>query len=517
MTFDHATPARTTDRERDIMRTTPGQPPQHGWRRQAAALVATTGLVLTMAVVAAGSAQAASTLGASAAEKGRYFGTAIAAGRLSDGTYSSIANREFNMITAENEMKWDATEPNQNSFSYGRGDQIVNWARNNGKQVRGHALLWHAQMPGWAQNMSGSALRNAAINHVTKVATYYKGKVYAWDVVNEAFADGSSGGRRDSNLQRTGNDWIEAAFRAARAADPGAKLCYNDYATDGINAKSTGIYNMVKDFKARGVPIDCVGLQSHLDTWIPSDYQANIQRFADLGVDVQITELDVEQGSNQSKIYSTVTKACLAVARCTGITTWGIRDNDSWRTGKNPLLFDSSGAKKEAYTSVLSGLNAGGTTTAPTTTAPTTPAASVTTPAAGPTTSATTPAATTTTSALRTSTATTGTAAGTATCSASVSLRSRWNGGYFADVTVTAGSSPVKGWNVAVTLPTGTSVSGSWNATRSGSSGAVKFANVAYNADLSAGESTRFGFLSRSGSRSRAAQAAGLTATCVAV
>ena len=115
-------------------------------------------------------------------------------------------------------------------------------------------------------------------------------------MVNEAFADGGSGGRRDSNLQRTGNDWIEAAFRAARAADPGAKLCYNDYNTDGINAKSTGIYNMVRDFKARGVPIDCVGFQSHLGTSIPGDYQANLQRFADLGVDVQITELDVDAG-----------------------------------------------------------------------------------------------------------------------------------------------------------------------------------------------------------------------------
>ena len=214
-------------------------------------------------------------------------------------------------------------------------------------------------MPGWAQNLSGSALRNAAINHVTQVATHYKGKVYAWDVVNEAFADGGRGSRRDSNLQRTGNDWIEAAFRAARAADPGAKLCYNDYNTDGINAKSTGVYNMVKDFKARGVPIDCVGFQSHLGTEpSPSDYQANLQRFADLGVDVQITELDIQQGGNQANIYAGVTKACLAVARCTGITVWGVRDTDSWRTGDNPLLFDGSGNKKAAYTSVLNALNA---------------------------------------------------------------------------------------------------------------------------------------------------------------
>ncbi|MCR6705173.1 MAG: endo-1,4-beta-xylanase [Cellulomonas sp.] len=341
------------------MRTTPAHLRHPGWRRQASALLATTGLVVTMAVALANPAQAASTLGASAAEKGRYFGTAIAAGRLSDSTYSSIANREFTMITAENEMKWDATEPSQNSFSYSRGDQIANWARNNGKQVRGHALLWHAQMPGWAQNLSGSALRNAAINHVTKVATYYRGKIHSWDVVNEAFADDGRGSRRDSSLQRTGNDWIEAAFRAARAADPGAKLCYNDYNTDGINAKSTGVYNMVRDFKSRGVPIDCVGFQSHLGTGLPGDYQANLQRFADLGVDVQITELDIEQGGNQANMYAAVTNACLAVARCNGITVWGVRDSDSWRTGANPLLFDASGNKKAAYTSVLNALNAG--------------------------------------------------------------------------------------------------------------------------------------------------------------
>ncbi|RSM35482.1 1,4-beta-xylanase, partial [Actinoplanes sp. ATCC 53533] len=203
--------------------------------------------------------------------------------------------------------------------------------------------------------------------HVTQVATQLPGKIYAWDVVNEAFADGGGGGRRDSNLQRTGNDWIEAAFRAARAADPAAKLCYNDYNTDGVNAKSTGIYNMVRDFKSRGVPIDCVGFQSHLGTGIDSTYQANLQRFADLGVDVQITELDIAQGGNQANIYSTVTRACLAVTRCTGITVWGIRDSDSWRTGENPLLFDGSGNKKAAYTSVLNALNSGGTTNPPTT------------------------------------------------------------------------------------------------------------------------------------------------------
>ena len=309
---------------------------------------------------------AASTLGAAAAQSGRYFGAAITPSKLSDSTYAAIAAREFNAVTPENEMKMDATEPSQNQFNFTNGDKLVTWAAANGnKKVRGHTLAWHQQQPGWMQNMSGTALRNALINHVTQVATHYRGKLYSWDVVNEAFADGGCGGRRDSNLQRTGNDWIEAAFRAARAADPNVKLCYNDYNTDGINAKSTGVYNMVRDFKARGVPIDCVGFQSHLGTGLPGDYQANLQRFADLGVDVQITELDVAQGGTQSAVYTSVTKACLAVSRCTGITVWGVRDSDSWRTGENPLLFDSSGNKKAAYTSVLNALNSAAPSTSP--------------------------------------------------------------------------------------------------------------------------------------------------------
>ncbi|MFI6130563.1 endo-1,4-beta-xylanase, partial [Micromonospora sp. NPDC051141] len=369
-------------------------------------------LAAGMAVALAPHASAGTTLGASAAEKGRYFGAAVATGKLSDNTYVTVLNREFNSVVAENEMKWDATEPQQGRFTYTGGDRLVSHARANGMSVRGHALLWHQQQPSWAQGLSGTALRNAAINHVTQVATHFRGQIYAWDVVNEAFADGGSGGRRDSNLQRTGNDWIEAAFRAARAADPGAKLCYNDYNTDGVNAKSTGVYNMVRDFKSRGVPIDCVGFQSHLGTTIPGDYQANLQRFADLGVDVQITELDVMTGGNQANIFGTVTRSCMAVSRCTGITVWGVRDCDSWRGSDNALLFDCAGNKKAAYTSVLNALNAGGSNTPPPTTPgnPTTPPPSPTTPAPP------VPGA----------------------CSASVSLNS-WTGGFVATVKVTAG------------------------------------------------------------------------------
>ncbi|WP_309115361.1 endo-1,4-beta-xylanase, partial [Saccharothrix sp.] len=143
------------------------------------ALVAVTGGAV---IYSAPSASAATTLGAAAAQTGRYFGTAVAAGRLGDSTYTGILSREFDMVTAENEMKIDATEPNQNQFTYGNADRIVNLALSQGKRVRGHTLAWHSQQPGWMQRMEGSALRQAMLNHVTKVASYYRGKIYAWDV-----------------------------------------------------------------------------------------------------------------------------------------------------------------------------------------------------------------------------------------------------------------------------------------------------------------------------------------------
>jgi endo-1,4-beta-xylanase len=322
-------------------------------------------LAAGMLVGFASSANAATTLGASAAERGgRYFGAAIAANKLNDSVYTSILNTEFNSVTAENEMKIDALEPQQNNFNWGTADMMVNYARSRGMRVRGHTLAWHSQQPGWMQNLSGTALRNAMLNHVTQVATHFRGSIDSWDVVNEAFADGSSGARRDSNLQRTGNDWIEAAFRAARAADPGAKLCYNDYNTDNwTHAKTQAVYNMVADFRQRGVPIDCVGFQSHFNSGspYPSNYRTTLQNFAALGVDVQITELDIEgSGTTQANTYASVVNDCLAVARCTGITVWGIRDSDSWRASGTPLLFDGSGNKKPAYNSVLTALNNGG-------------------------------------------------------------------------------------------------------------------------------------------------------------
>lgn len=305
------------------------------------ALVSATGLLAGTALALTGPASltahaASGTLGAAAADSGRYFGTAVAAGKLGNSTYSTILDREFNMITPENEMKWDTTEPSRGNFNFGPADQIVSHATAHGQRMRGHTLVWHSQLPGWVSSIGdANTLRSVMNNHITTEMNHFKGKIYAWDVVNEAFADGGSGQHRSSVFQNVlGNGFIEEAFRTARAADPSAKLCYNDYNIENwTDAKTQGVYNMVRDFKARGVPIDCVGLQSHFGAGgPPSSFQTTLSNFAALGVDVQITELDIAQAS--ATAYGNTVQACMSVARCTGITVWGIRDSDSWRTGR---------------------------------------------------------------------------------------------------------------------------------------------------------------------------------------
>ncbi|MEV5317405.1 endo-1,4-beta-xylanase [Streptomyces sp. NPDC052687] len=405
--------------------------------------------------VSAGTAEAASTLAGAAAEKGRYFGTAVAANHLGEAPYVSTLNTEFDSVTPENEMKWDAVEPSRGSFTFTNADRIVSHAQSRGMKVRGHTLVWHSQLPSWVGNLSAGDLRTAMNHHINQVMGHWKGKIHSWDVVNEAFQDGNSGARRSSPFQdKLGNGFIEEAFRTARAADPAAKLCYNDYNTDGINAKSNAVYNMVRDFKARGVPIDCVGFQSHFNSAspVPSDYQANLQRFADLGVDVQITELDIEgSGTAQATSYSNVVKACLAVTRCTGITVWGITDKYSWRASGTPLLFDSNYNKKPAYTAVLNAL--GGTSGGD----PGTP--------------------------------------GGATCTATYSKQEEWSDRFNGRVTITAGSAPISGWTTTVTVTSPQRISATWNGSPTwDSSGTVMTMRPNGNGSLAAGASTSFGF-----------------------
>lgn len=429
-------------------------PPPRQSRTRRALVIGMASLLAAAGVTAlAGTAEAAGTLGAAAAEKGRYFGAAVAANHLGEAPYASTLNTEFNSVTPENEMKWDAVEGTRNSFTYGAADQIVSHAQSRGMKVRGHTLVWHSQLPGWVGGLAAADLRTAMNNHITQVMQHYKGKIHSWDVVNEAFQDGSSGARRSSPFQdKLGNGFIEEAFRTARAADPAAKLCYNDYNTDGVNAKSNAVYNLVRDFKARGVPIDCVGFQSHFNSAspVPGDYRANLQRFADLGVDVQITELDIEgSGTAQASSYTSVVNACLGVSRCTGITVWGVTDKYSWRASGTPLLFDNNYNKKAAYNAVLTALGGTGS----------------------------------------------GGGGGGASCTVSYSRTDDWSDRYNGRVTVTAGGSAISTWTVAVTVTSPQKVSTTWNGTPSwDSSGNVMTMRPNGNGNVAAGASTSFGF-----------------------
>jgi endo-1,4-beta-xylanase len=422
--------------------------------RKAAVLATAGALAVTGVVALSATADAATTLGAAAAARGRYFGAAVSTGHLGESQYTSTWTTEFNGVTPENEMKWATVEPNRNQFNFSPADQITSRARSAGMTIRGHTLVWHSQLAGWVSGLDATNLRSAMVNHINGVMGHWRGQIYAWDVVNEAFAE--DGSRRSESVfqQKLGNGYIEEAFRAARAADSNAKLCYNDYNTDGINAKSNAVLAMVQDFKSRGVPIDCVGFQSHFNPQspVPSNYQQNLARFAALGVDVQITELDIEgSGTAQANNYANVVRACLAVSRCTGITVWGIPDKYSWRASGTPLLFNDNYGKKAAYTSVLNELN-GGTTDPPPDDPPPTGA-----------------------------------------CSATVSTN-QWQGGFVGTVRVTAGDAQVNGWTVTVTLPSGATLTSGWNANRSGNSGTVQFTNVNFNGSIAPGQSVEFGY-----------------------
>jgi endo-1,4-beta-xylanase len=231
---------------------------------------------------------------------------------------------------------------------------------------------------------------------------------------------------------------------------------------------------MVRDFKSRGVPIDCVGLQSHFTggSSYPSNYRTTISNFAALGVEVHITELDITNASTTQ--YANTVRDCMAVSACKVITTWGIRDSDSWRSGESPLLFDGSGNKKPAYTSVLNELNAGQPTSGPTTGGPTSrppssPPASSRPPSSSP-------------------------PAGTRGCTASYSIVNSWQGGFQAEVRVTAGSAAITAWTVTWTFANGQTITQIWSASASGSP-AVTARNASYNGSVGAGANTTFGFI----------------------
>ncbi|KAL6617801.1 glycoside hydrolase superfamily [Neocallimastix sp. 'constans'] len=260
-------------------------------------------------------------------------------------------------------------QPQQGKYNFDACDRHYNKAKELGMAFRGHCLIWHSMPPQWFQNLKGDALKNAIVDHINKTLKYYEGKIDTWDVVNEAIDDSSNGPQwkmRPSFLYQNVPDFVDLAFKTARAATSTTKLFYNDYNTEGVYGKTEAVFNFVKDMKTRGIPIDGVGLQYHVTTQAYPKYDKIndlIGRYCQLGLEVHITEMDVKSGGNaqaQASVYSDALKACLNNSCCTAFLVWGVGDNDSW-LGANEagLLFDGSYQPKAAYTALLQTLGGG--------------------------------------------------------------------------------------------------------------------------------------------------------------
>jgi len=322
-----------------------------------------------------------------------YFpmGVAVAPGNLS-GDEAALILREFNSITPENAMKMGPIHPAENLYSWRDADSVVSFAQRHGLKVRGHNLCWHNQAPAWlfkdslGNTVTKEVLLKRLKDHITTVVSRYKGKIYAWDVVNEAISD-----KQDEYIRNTewyqicGEEYIAKAFEYAHEADPAAILFYNDY--NEINSiKREKIYRLVKGLKDAGVPVHAVGLQAHWAINEPSEDQldSTLKRFSELGLPLQITEMDIsvypkEHSAREKKpedINDTFTAdrekgQSEMYARCfrlfrkyghifSGVTFWNISDRHSWLDnfpvkGRKdyPLLFNRDLKPKNAYLEII--------------------------------------------------------------------------------------------------------------------------------------------------------------------
>jgi len=304
------------------------------------------------------------------------FGVAVVPRDLR-GPRLEFVRRHFNALTAGNDMKPAYLQPRPGVFRFETADGMVRTALDNGMAMIGHTLVWHNQSPEW-MNPPGISRERAIenlVNHVTEVVGRYRGRVHSWDVVNEAFPSSVSGDPADwrANLRRTpwldaiGYEYIEIAFRAAHAADPDAILYYNDY---NLNqpGKREAVFHMVRELRGRGVPIHGIGMQGHYSLGTPpGQVEDSIRRFAELGVKISITELDItvdhagglpRLGESSELMQALLFARLFTIFRAHSdvierVTLWGLDDATSWRADRFPLPFNRDLSAKQAYFAIL--------------------------------------------------------------------------------------------------------------------------------------------------------------------
>lgn len=341
--------------------------------------------LILLATLMLGTADAPKTLREAASARKLLLGTAVEPRFLNEPDYANVLASEFNMLEAENTMKFEPLHPRPNTdpnpYDFGPADKLVEFAQKHKMKVRGHTLVWHSQVSPWVRqgNFTAPQLSELLRGHIETVTKHYARKVFAWDVVNEAFND--NGTMRSSlwydrpgiGFAGQGTKFIEQSFRWAHQYDRRAKLFYNDYGAETMNAKSDAIYAMAKDFKERKVPINGIGFQMHLDLNFANpgaldSLRRNIDRFAKLGLEIHITEMDIslkddspETLAKQAKLYRDVFDICVAEPKCTSIQIWGFTDKYSWIPGFRrgmgwALPWTDKYEKKPAYDAIMQAL-----------------------------------------------------------------------------------------------------------------------------------------------------------------
>jgi len=341
-------------------------------------------LRIQLALIAWSGVAHAQTLRNRAAPTTRLVGSAARSSQLNEPFYAATLAREFNLLEPEDELKWEVIHPGSTTFDFLPADRFVIFAQMHGMRVRGHTLVWHRQLPAWltAGHFSPAQLHHMLEEHIRTVVEHYRGKVFAWDVVNEASDE--TGQLRSTIWSDApgigtgpGVSFIETALRWTNAADPDALLFINDAECETVNHKSGAIYKVVEDLKRRKIPLDGIGLQMHIFDLNPDieGIAANIRRFAALGLLVHITEMDAAVPLNadgqprnpsdlvrQAGIYRKIASICFSEPRCTAFQTWGFTDKYSWIRSSthgakgDALLFDAAYVPKPAYFGVRDGL-----------------------------------------------------------------------------------------------------------------------------------------------------------------